>query len=90
MSNVKFIHLRRRNIEDGSISNSGGVTVAFREVGANIEYAIARCSPYDNFSKKLGRIKAEGRLESDKYRKSVHTDFNDFIKTETISQLIAW
>ena len=56
---------------------SGGVlTVAYQidenreEIDRNIVYAFAFCCPEDQFVKKTGRQKAEGRLKSkdDKYR----------------------
>ena len=63
---VRFIH--RRPTIDGKITNSGGCTVAYREVDDGIEYAVAYCSPRDNFSRKIGRAKAGGRLNSDKHK----------------------
>ena len=80
MSDVKFIHCRPITVVTGAIKNSGGCTVAFREVSDGIEYATAWCSPKDNFNKALGRIKAEGRLKSDQYRKHTTLNFTDFIK----------
>lgn len=39
------------------------ITVAYRTVGNDIQYAVAFTSPRDNFSRKIGRAIAEGRLE---------------------------
>ena len=79
MSDVKFIHCRPITVT-GKIKNSGGCTVAFREVSDGIEFATAWCSPKDNFNKAFGRVKAEGRLNSDHYRKHSSLSFTDFIK----------
>lgn len=66
--NPSFLHLR--NITPtGEIDSRGGITVAFRETSpGTIEFASAYCSPVDNFSKAYGRIKATGRLNSDRFR----------------------
>jgi hypothetical protein len=40
------------------------VTVAYRTVGTDLEYAVAFTSPRDNFSRKIGRQIAEGRLRA--------------------------
>lgn len=67
MSNVRFIH--RRRVVDNQVKNNGGFTVAYRELDNGwIEYAFAKCSPRDNFSRELGRVKAQGRLDSPNYR----------------------
>ncbi len=39
------------------------LTVAYRTVGNDIVYGVAFTSPRDNFSRKIGRAIAEGRLE---------------------------
>jgi len=84
MSKVNFIH--RRKIVNGKPHNKGGFTVAFREIsnGDGVEYAYSFCHPSDNFNKTLGRIKAEGRLNSkgvgvaymtfDEFRESVYEE----------------
>lgn len=76
MSKVNFLH--RRPMVDGRISNSGGFTVAFEEVDEGIRYAVAYCHPNDNFNKKTGRIKAEGRLNSPRYVDQVDMNFDAF------------
>jgi hypothetical protein len=76
MSKVNFIH--RRDVINGKILNSGGYTIAYREVADGIEYAPAYCSPSDNFNRQTGRIKAEGRLNSDRYRRFIKMSFEDF------------
>jgi hypothetical protein len=77
MSKVHYIHLRLID-GTGKKLNRGGATIAFREVGDEIEYAIAKCSPNDNFSRKLGRIKSEGRLNSPRYRQVTKSTYLDF------------
>lgn len=63
-SGTVFIrHIRIRNL-DGTYSNGGGSTIAFREAGDGIEYGITYCAPRDNFSRKVGRDVAIGRLNS--------------------------
>lgn len=65
MSDVKFIHIR--NKVGDKILNNGGTTIAYQGLDPDtVRYAVAHCSPRDNFSKRLGRIKAQGRLDSDK------------------------
>ena len=80
---VNYIH--QRLVRDGQILNNGGTTIAFRELGDNqIEYALAHCSPKDNFSKALGRIKAEGRLNSPKYRVTIDSSWKEFINSYSV------
>jgi hypothetical protein len=42
-------------------------TVVGKIVGDNLELAASRCSPNDNFNKKLGRRIAEGRLKKESF-----------------------
>lgn len=78
MSKISFIH--RRVVVNGSIHNAGGSTIAFRELGnGEIEFAEAKCSPRDNFSRAAGRVKASGRLDSDRYRRVTTSTWDDFI-----------
>jgi hypothetical protein len=67
MEKIKFAHFR--NFEfDGAVSNLGGVTMAYTQIGdCKFKVAYSWCSPNDNFNKKVGRIKAMGRLNSDRY-----------------------
>ena len=70
----KFIHFRNA-IEEGlgadvrgdGVATKGGRTVAFEE-GENrvIKYAVAYCSPRDNYCRKTGRAIAAGRLKAGK------------------------
>lgn len=82
-SKVHYIHVRNRN-QDGTISNRGGTTVAFREIPeVGIEYAYAFCSPKDNFSRHLGRTKAAGRLGSSRHRFVSVDQYDKFIQNQT-------
>ena len=80
MANVRFIH--RRRVVNEQIDNNGGFTVAYREIGdGKIEYAFANCSPRDNFSRALGRVKAQGRLDSPHYRCVTDLTTDEFIES---------
>ena len=74
---VKFIHLRRtETAKDGSerISCRGGLTIAYvpnDAEGTSYKVASARCHWRDNFNRKIGRIKAAGRLLS-KQAETIH------------------
>lgn len=78
MSKINFIH--RRRVVNGKIQNNGGQTIAFRELdNGNIEAAFAFCNPKDNFSRAAGRVKAAGRLNSDRYREIFDHTYDEFI-----------
>lgn len=69
MFKVKFIHIRRHET-DGSISPLGGGTVAYEVdpgTGMVSRAASSFCNPRDNFSRHLGRVKAQGRLNSKRW-----------------------
>lgn len=85
--NVKFLHYRATDESAVTETNPKGVlsrtgaTVAYQQDGDDkpIQYAAAYCHPFDNFSKKTGRIKAENRLKSPRYREDTDlTDRNQF------------
>lgn len=77
MSKVYFMHLR--NIDfNNQISNFGGTTIAYREVHDGVEYAESWCSANDNFNKAYGRAKAQGRMNSQKYRRIFPGTLQDF------------
>ena len=58
---VKFHHIR-------GYGPRGGLTIAYYQpVPGKIYYAEAHCHPKDNYNKKLGRMKAEGRLNSPRF-----------------------
>lgn len=58
-----FMHYRKYN-RQGQIESRGGLTVAVSLENRTVTYAIAQCSTKDNFCRKQGRVKAEGRLKS--------------------------
>ena len=81
-TNVKFIHCRNIN-PDGTINPHGGLTIAyninkdFKVVG----WAAAKCNFKDTYNKQIGRMKAAGRLLSNKYYLTVaETDEKTFIE----------
>lgn len=66
---VRFIHVRpgqhyngRRLV--GKAALKGGLTVAYQLTarGTIIQYALAQCSPEDNYSRAKGRVISHGRL----------------------------
>lgn len=64
---IHYLHLRYQD-KDGSVSNHGGITIAWREHenGKALEVAMARCNLKDNFNKKIGRSIARGNLNWDR------------------------
>ena len=61
-SKIYYIHLRYKE-DDGSVSNSGGITVAYRDRDKHhIEVAFSRCNLKDNFRKSIGRAIATANL----------------------------
>jgi len=78
---TRFFHLRNIDWDNnGNLDSRGGRTFAFREVEMNsIIYAVARCNPKDNYNKRLGRAKAEGRLDSPRYCKLFEGTRKEFI-----------
>jgi hypothetical protein len=57
---MKYVHIN--NTEKSQVFSMGGaVTVAYTHNGPYIYAAFAFCSPEDNFSKKIGRVKSSGR-----------------------------
>ena len=76
---VSFFHARYFDT-NGNLQRSGA-TYAYRELEpGKIEYAAAFCHPKDNFNKRLGRVKAEGRLKSDRFRLVFHGDRTEFLQ----------
>jgi len=69
---TKYIHCRNFK-KDGTMIPQGGMTVAytlddkFKVVGM----AVAKCHSKDMYNKQVGRMKASGRLLSDKYYQDV-------------------
>ncbi len=77
MEKVHFMHVRNLDHKD-QISNFGGVTFAYKEIPGGVVYAKAQCSSRENFVKALGRAKAQGRLNSPRYRNTFAGTFNEF------------
>lgn len=75
---IRFAHRRVIDQETGEISPRGGLTFAYEQVGNEIHYAIARCHTNDNFNKQQGRVKAAGRMMSDKHRQSTTLGLTEF------------
>jgi hypothetical protein len=65
---TKYFHKRHKD-EANRILSRGGVTTAYILDDNNVVvgYAQAMCHKHDNFSKQQGRVKAEGRLKSQRY-----------------------
>jgi hypothetical protein len=74
---VKFVHIREQeawvNVAYGIVdyypAPNGGVTIAYvmdADEGQSwhIRFAVAQCSPRDNYNKKVGRAIARGRLDA--------------------------
>ena len=77
---VFFRHIRNIN-GDGTVSNRGGATIAFREIEPGvIKMAMALCSNRDNFCRKTGRIISGGRMNSEVESINVSLDWEVFIK----------
>lgn len=88
---IMFKHARGKN-PDGTISNMGGMTLAYTFLqGGYVKFAFAVCHPNDNFEKRIGRVKAAGRLRSPKQSlvgkfESRH-DLEEFIRSFTVEEL---
>ena len=74
---IRFAHRRIVN-PDGDIDPRGGLTFAYEQKGNEIHYALARCHRNDNFNKQQGRVKAAGRLLSDKHRQTTTLSLTEF------------
>ena len=65
LSDVNFLHVRNYT-DDGEILANGGLTIAFTEAldGAKdtLWAGLSKCSDRDSFSKRIGRLIAQGRL----------------------------
>lgn len=77
---VVFYHVR--NVKN---LTKGGATFAIEVDEADVvnAFAKAKCSIGDNFCRRLGRVKAEGRLNSSKYRTAIRGGV-------TIKEMILW
>lgn len=63
---IKFMHIRP--LHHGQPETKGGMTIAYENMGDNTyQYAISFCHPKDNFCKRTGRVKAAGRMQSQRH-----------------------
>lgn len=69
---IRFLHIREQF--NGALLGKGGTTVAYEEDVGTIRFAVAKCSPRDNYCRKTGRAIAIGRLNANKDRTIVHAD----------------
>lgn len=88
---VMFKHARGKN-PDGTISNMGGMTLAYTFLQEGyVRFAVAVCHPNDNFEKRIGRVKSAGRLRSAKYsfvgKFESMDDLREFINSFTYESL---
>ena len=83
---IKHVHIRAVN-KDGVVLGNGGGTVAFEvdDAGYVTRFASSICHPRDNFSRYLGRVKSEGRLNSKTF--CVHLTHNEIHEKEFIQKM---
>lgn len=63
LNDVRFIHYRVPHDElNGEVQARGGATIAYVVRDGFVLAAAAFCNPMDNFNRKYGANKAEGRL----------------------------
>lgn len=70
----KYLHLRfTKDIDSTDVAACGGATVAYEtspiapDGTITVGWALAKCCEQDNYRKAVGRIKASGRLKSERY-----------------------
>lgn len=78
MNFVKYHHIRNWDYNNETVSNLGGLTVAYRidNDSGVISYALAKCAENENFCRKTGREIALGRLKN--YRKRRETSSTEY------------
>lgn len=79
---IRYSHFRGTK-KDGSIDERGGATVAYEVDSDNrvTRYAVARCSPNDNFARHRGREIAGGRLSFPFMHFRTNVKVEDFVRT---------
>ena len=89
MSKIKYIHLRRYfpatingetgELKDATLNSKGGKTIAFvvDDDYQVLGYASASCHANDVYNKKVGRVKATGRLKSQNYFKGCKANVSE-------------
>lgn len=83
---VKVKHIR--NVVNGQISNLGGMTVAAMvDDDFNvIKYGVAKCHTNDNFVKRLGLVKATGRMKSSTEFLTTNVKYDELVRILKDSQ----
>lgn len=86
---IKYLHFRHVQpdvIKDGhykvgEVLPTGGMCVAYQldDKYQVLGFAISRCHKHDNYVKQQGRVKATGRLASEKYFVQVALTEQEFI-----------
>jgi hypothetical protein len=67
---IGYIHIRPGQHYDadaglqGTPESKGGATIAYIKGQQTAEFAVARCSPKDSYSRSRGRLIANGRLQA--------------------------
>lgn len=86
LGDVKVYHFRNFNFE-GKVDNKGGATFCFVNVAGVWKYASSHCSERDNFSRKIGRAIAIGRLEAGKGIKEFGLDAPTYEDIQRIDEM---
>ena len=89
MSKIKYIHLRRYHPatidpetgapREATLNSKGGKTIAYviDDDYKVLGYASANCHANDVYNKRIGRVKAAGRLKSQNYFKGVQANLEE-------------
>lgn len=86
-----FKHIRVLDASN-KVAPNGGITLAakFDEENKKWLFAAAYCNPKDLFCKRIGRVKAEGRLKSEAWHLELDQQFTDKIKTHDLLNQVAF
>jgi len=69
-----FLHIRERSLR-GDLAPRGGCTIAFAQIDpSTLALAAAFCSDRDQFSKRIGREIARGRLSAGRWVETINLD----------------
>lgn len=73
---IKFFHVRNKEQ-----IGKGGITYALEldDKYTVLRMAKAVCNPKDNFNKRVGRVMAQGRLNSPRYVQEVRLPYQDVL-----------
>lgn len=88
---IKFLHFREYtavNLFREEVSANGGCTVAYTvsDDNTSVHYAKSVCHYSDNYNKRLGRIKAQGKLLSEKLSQQFKGTEEEFIRHIKLDQ----